>query len=136
MIKLNCFLFAEYAALSADNRLVIAGTFENVDVQRNPGAPADALDRIAFPKATLVIVTEASIADGLTHEMRLRVLDGNGHGVLDDDITFDIAYQLNPHGRPLRNNLLVNIMGLMLPGVDDYTFMLYVDNDTTPLGEL
>lgn len=135
MIKLNCFLIAEYASLSADNRLVIAGTFDNLDVQRNPSAPPGPLAQIPFPRATLVAVTEASIADGLTHEMRLRVIDGNGQQVLDD-ITFAINYQLNPFGRPLRNNLLVNIMGMVLPGIDDYTFALHVDGQATPLGEL
>lgn len=135
MIKLNGFLIAEYASLSADARLVIAGTFDNLDVQRRPGAPEGALQQIPFPRATLAIVTEASLADGLSHTFRLRIIDGNGQPIADD-IPLEVAYALNPFGRPLRNNLLVNIQNLMLPGPDDYTFALYVGDQSTPLGEL
>jgi uncharacterized protein DUF6941 len=135
VIKLNCFLIAEYATLSQDNKLVIAGTFDSLDAQRNPGAPPDALNRIPFPRATIVAVTEASIADGLSHQMRLRIINGNGQPIVAD-LQIPMSYALNQFGRPLRNNLLVNIQNLPLPGPDDYVFELYVDDNPVPIGEL
>lgn len=135
MIKLNCFLIAEYANLTTDGKLVIAGTFDNIEVQRKPGAPPDVVGQIPFPRATIVAVTEASIADGLTHRMRLRAIDGNGQTIAPD-VPIRVDYALNQFGRPMRNNLLINIMGLLLPGPDDYVFELYAGDLPTPLGEI
>lgn len=135
MIKLNCFLIAEYAAITADGRVTIAGTFDTVDVQRLPGAPDDALAQIPFPPAYVVAITEASIADGLSHQMRLRVVDGNGQPVMTDDIPIAVNYSLNQFGRPMRNNALINVRGLVLPGPDDYVFELYVDDQPGRFGE-
>ena len=134
MIKLNCFLIAEYAAIAVDGKLTIAGAFDNLDVQRRPGAPEGSLDQIPFPRASIAAITEASIADGLSHQMRLRILDGNGQ-LIAPDIPLVVNYSLNQYGRPMRHNMLLNIMGLILPGPDDYVFELYVDDQPTPLGE-
>lgn len=114
VIKLNCFLIAEYAAITADRRVTIAGTFDTLDVQRMPGAPDDALAQIPFPPAYVVAITEASIADGLSHQMRLRVVDGNGQPVTDD-IPIAVNYSLNQFGRPMRHNALI-IIGLVQKG--------------------
>lgn len=134
MIKLKCFLIAEYAALTPDNRMIIAGTFDNLDVQRAPGAPANALAQIPLPPAYLVAITEASIADGLAHQMRLHVIDGNGEPVADDAL-ISVNYALNPFGRPMRNHLVITIAGMVLPGPDDYVFELYVEGQPGVLGE-
>lgn len=134
MIKLNCFLIAEYAALTSDSRMIIAGTFDNLDVQPVPGAPADALDQIPFPRAYVVAISEASIADGLSHQMRLRVIDGNGQPIMND-VPIAVTYALNPFGRPMRHNLMITLAGMVLPGPDDYVFELYVDGQPRALGE-
>ncbi len=134
MIKLNCFLIAEYAAVTAEGKVIIAGTFDSIDVQRMPGAPDDALAQIPFPPAYIAAITEASISDGLSHQMRLRVVDGNGQPVTDN-MPIAVNYSLNQFGRPMRNNALINIKGLVLPGPDDYVFELYVDDQPAPFGE-
>lgn len=134
MIKLNCFLIAEYAAISTDGKLTIAGTFDSLSLTRNPEAPADAAALVHFPHAYIAIVTEASLADGLTHEFRLRVLDGNGERVMDE-LPMQVNYALNAFGRPLRNNLIVSLNGLILPGPDDYVFEVTVQGYSSPLAE-
>ncbi|HEY0528691.1 MAG TPA: hypothetical protein VGD02_07670 [Gemmatimonadaceae bacterium] len=134
MIRLNCFLIAEYATLSPDSKLVIAGTFDSLEVQRKSPPPENSVLLVPFPRATIAIVTEASLADGLAHKMRLRIIDGNGKAIVED-LIMEMAYTLNQFGRPLRNNMLVNIQGLQLPGPDDYVFELFVDDNPKPLGE-
>lgn len=134
MIKLNCFLIAEYAGVSLDGKLTIAGTFDSMVIQRLPGAPPDAPLVFALAHAYIVAVTEASLADGLTHRFRLRVVNGNGERVMDE-LEGDVNYALNAFGRPMRNNLVIAVHGLVLPGPDDYVFELWADADPRPVGE-
>jgi hypothetical protein len=134
MVKLRCFLVAEYASIEVDGKLIIAGTFDRLEVQRTPDAPEDALDRIPLARAYIAVVTEASIADGLTHAARLHIVDGDGEPIADDT-PMTIDYSLNRLGLPMRHNLVISIAGLVLPGPDDYVFQLYLDDETVPLGE-
>ena len=134
MIKLTCFLIAEYASIMADNRLIIAGTLDNLNVAVPRDAPPDALDWITVPLAYLVAVTEASIADGLTHHLRLRVLNGNGEPITEP-IVFVVSYSLNPYGRPLRHNTVIRLAATVFPGPDDYVFELSVEGQPGVLGD-
>lgn len=134
MIKLNCFVIAEYAGTTADGRLTIAGTFDNVDVTRFPGAPPDALSAVPFPRAYLVAISEASIADGLTHQITLRIVNGNGDSITDPTV-IAVNYILNAFGRPMRNNLVISLNGLILPGPDDYVFELWAEGQSGRLGD-
>ena len=135
MIKLHCFLIAEYAAASSDGKLTIAGTFDSIDANLAPGAPPTLVNRIPLPRAYLAVVSEASIADGLTHQFRLRVLDGNGQPIAQDSL-LPVAYSLNAFGRPMRHNLVVSLNGFVMPGADDYVFELSVVGKPGVLGEL
>jgi hypothetical protein len=134
MIKLNCFLIAEYAGISVDGKLTIAGTFDSMAIQRRPEASGDAPTAVLIPHAYIVAVTEASLADGLTHQFRLRILNGNGERVMDE-VGGEVNYALNAFGRPMRNNLVVTMHRLVLPGPDDYTFELWADQEPRPLIE-
>ena len=134
MIKPHCFLVAEYAGISTDGKLTIAGTFDSMMVVRPPDAPPDAPFAVVVPHAYIVVVSEASLADGLSHQLRLRILDGNGQPVVEDT-RGEITFALNAFGRPMRNNLIINLMGRVLPGPDDYVFELSVEGHQPPLAE-
>jgi hypothetical protein len=133
-IKCDCFLLAEYAGTSADGKLTIAGTVDGMSVQRPPQLAADAPFPVVLPRAYVAVVTEASLADGLTQQFRLRLLDGNGQDVMDE-VPIEVNYALNPFGRPMRNNLVISINMLGLPGPDDYVFVLSVDGTPGRLAE-
>jgi hypothetical protein len=133
-MKLNCFLLSEYAAASADGKLTIAGTFDNLDVVTQNDVDLEPRINIPMPPAYLVAVFQGSIADGLQHKIRLRVVDGDGNQIGNTE-AFAFAFQINRYGRPLRHNHIVRINGMVLPGPDDYVFMLYVDDNAEALGE-
>ena len=134
MIKLNCFLIAQYAATAADGSLTIAGTFDNLDVKKAPDAPAEAVAAVPLGRAYLAAVSQASLEDGLSHRFRLRVMNGNGVPIMNDTFV-SVAYRLNAFGRPMRHHLVLQLKGLILPGPDDYVFELSAENQGV-LGEL
>jgi hypothetical protein len=135
MIKLNAFLMAQYAAVSTDNQLTIAGTVDNLDFTLRPDRPADAEVRVPLRSVYIVFSTEASIIGGLTRHFRMRVVNGNGEQV-HDEYSIDVNYALNPQGRPMRNHCIIKIASLPFPGPDDYVFELRVDGQDGVLGEL
>jgi hypothetical protein len=129
MIKLNAMLIAEYAGSATDSKLTIAGTFDGITAERAAGQKhGDVAVRLS--RAYLAVVTEASIADGLAHTFLLRVLTGNGNPIIQE-MEMAIHYALNEHGRPMKNQLVVDISGLIFPGPDDYTFELRIKGNPT-----
>lgn len=133
-MKLLAFLIAEYAAVATDGKATIAGTFDNVDVSTPDGSPIAPGTVIPLPNAYLVAYTLASLGEGLVHQMRLRVVDGNGEPI-SEDVNFPITFEINPFGRPLRNTCIMQLRGLTVRGADDYVFLLYKEGEQAPLGE-
>lgn len=132
-MQLNCFLITEYAGATADGRSVIAGTFDNMDIGTTTGLPIPAETPIPVPACYLAIVLQGSLADGLAHVAHVRILNGDGKPIgASPDIPF--RFQLNKFGRPLRAHLFLRLNNLMLPGPDDYEFILTCDDDPTVLG--
>lgn len=132
-MRLTCFLIAEFASVSNDGKLVIAGVFDNMEFQRVAGAPPEAKSAIPLRPAYLVAQVEFSIAEGLRHVASLRILDDDNHEVAPSVRFPAIDLKMNPFGRPMRMNMVVQIAALALPGAGDYTFELSIDG--TRIGE-
>lgn len=137
MLEIKAVHIAEYAAV-ADGRLTIAGVFDKIDYSRtqpDSETPAGAVDRVPLQRLYLVLVAEASLADGLRHRIRLRILNGAGVPV-GEAMPFAIDFTLNSFGRRLRANIVIQVNGLMLPGADDYVFEISLDEAAlTVLGD-
>jgi hypothetical protein len=125
MIKVRAMLIAEYAGLATDGKLTVAGIFDGMNVTRRDTSDETPVS-VAISRAYLVIVSEASLADGLAHTFVMRILNGNGTPIIDD-IKMPFSFALSASGRPMKNNLIANISGLTFPGVDDYTFELRIE---------
>jgi len=135
MIKITGVFIAEYASVSKqDGKTTIAGIFDNLNLTRRPDAPVGADSRVVFPACYIVILSEASISGGLTRQLRLRIVNGNGDVVLDG-ITIGLNFALNPQGRPMRNSAIIRLEGLTLPGADDYVIEIYEDGNPVALAE-
>lgn len=124
---IRIFEFAEYAAMTDESKFVIGGIFDSVNATRPPTIPAGAPDVLVMPNVWLVWVAEASLADGLTHTMGLRILNDDGIEVWAQPTMGSMNFILNDTGRPMRFNGRMQLAGLALPGTGDYTFELYVD---------
>jgi hypothetical protein len=135
-MKLNCFLLAEFAAITKEMKVVIAGTFDmmTATVPFGTELPLPPGHAIAMTPCYLVAITECSISAGLRHQMRFRIVNGSGVPIVQET-AFEILYEMNQDGRPLRNNLVIHLSGVALPGADDYVFELWHADDKTPLGE-
>jgi hypothetical protein len=132
-MKLDLFTFAEYAANTQDNKLVVAGTFNQLTVQRAPGSDLANPGVFPLPMVYLAAVLTASIGDGLTHSAELRVVNDDGQQVLPTIELGTLTFIMNQHGRPMRFHAVIGIPGLPLPGPGEYSFELWVRGER--LGE-
>jgi hypothetical protein len=124
-VKLELLTLAEYAAMTPDMKMIIAGTFNNIKV--TPTDPATAEPAvIRLPSCYLVAVVNASISEGLTHAAQLRVLNADNVDVFEPLEVGEWTFIINPHGRPMRFQALMNISGLELPGVGEYSIELWL----------
>ncbi len=131
-MHVNCFLIAEWAGLTKDNKLMFAGTFDSVNVTAlGPIGPIPEGKKlgIPMPMTYLVLHLEGSIADGLVHSSGLRIVDQDGRAVTKDMALQEIRFQMNRHGRGMRFVQIAGLQGLTLPGAGDYTFILLIDGE-------
>lgn len=132
MLQIKAVHLAEYA-VAAEGRLSIAGIFDKLEYSPNAQAPSNA--RVPIQRLYLAIVAEASLADGLRHPLRLRILNGSGVPI-GESMPFQIDFALNKLGRLLRANIVILLNGLALPGPDDYVFEVSKDEQAlTVLGD-
>ena len=124
---IRIFEFAEYAAMTDETKFVIGGIFDSINATRAPNAPEGEPDVLVMPNVWLVWVAEASLADGLTHTMGLRILNDDGIEVWAQPDLGSMNFILNEAGKPMRFNGRMQLGGLALPGTGDYTFELHVD---------
>jgi len=123
-MKLPIITFAEYAAVSADGKLTIAGTIDGISIVRREGVSEDAIDRVPLPPVYLVAVLEGSIADGLQHKVGLRVLNEDQEVVTEHAEHGQFHFAVNRFGRPMRAQVIMRLHGLAVPKPGDYEFVL------------
>src|SRR4051812_13814673 len=97
MMKLNAFLLTEFAAITTEGKVVIAGTFDTMSATPKPGVTPPRGAIIPLMPCYLVAITECSVSDGLVHPMRFRVVDGSGKQV-GEMTPFNIQYEMNRQG--------------------------------------
>ena len=127
-MEIKTFLIAEYAAnVPPDNKLVIAGTFNTVQVKRVGVAPSGVRVPVPVPSCYLVAILECSIAEGTVHQGVMRVVDGNGLAVADPARLGELRFIANREGIPMRYQLVLRINGMAVPEPGDFSFELIVD---------
>lgn len=119
---------AEYASASADGKLMIAGTIDSVRVEpRRTLTAGDELPPIPLPRMFLVFVATASIADGLQHTFSIGLRHEDGKFVFRDASECALTFKVNPKGRPMRAQTIVELNGVVAPAFGDYEFVIEVD---------
>jgi hypothetical protein len=131
-VKLSLFTFAEYAANTQDNKLVIAGTFNSLKIKRSRPANPNQPGIYPLPMVYLAAVVHASLSEGLTHTAELKVVNDDGATVLATTLG-PMNFVMNSHGRPLQFQAVISVPGLPLPGPGEYSFEYWVDGQR--LGE-
>jgi hypothetical protein len=127
-MRLTAFLLAEYAGVSQDNKLTIAGTIDEIQVRAFPGeTPPNLSGAIPIPHAYLVAQVEFSISEGLRHTGKLGLRDDDGKQVIPQVGLPEMTLAVNQFGRPMRHNSIMRIAGLVVPRIGDYVFELEVD---------
>lgn len=118
---------ADYATVDTSGKLIIAGIFEIVYA---PSVDAPVVG-VLF---TLVARLECSISDGLEHSIKLRFVDGEEDQVSPELPVGTITFSPTGPGRPYAANVMAKFAGLPIRGVDDYRFVILVDD--TPIGAI
>jgi len=129
-MELRAFLIAEYAAnVAPENKLVIAGTYNTVQLTRKPGISKEdaAKSPVIIPPFYLAAILECGIAEGLVHRAVLRLLDEDGRQLASPMDLGELKFVLNPHGHPMLFHQVLRVNGLPVPGPGDYSFELVVD---------
>lgn len=128
-MKLRFLIVCEYATLGQDNKLTIAGAIDSLSAT----VPADvdtSAGPFGMPKMTIVAGVECSIAEGTKHRGSLRLLNGSGARVTDEDIDLgEWNMIVNSIGAPLRFNSILHLNNLAVSALDDLVFELRVDGE-------
>jgi hypothetical protein len=118
---------SDYATVDTSGKLIIAGLFEIIYA---PEPDAEVVG-ILF---SLVARLECSIADGLQHDIKIRFVDGEEELVGDELPVGTITFTPTGPGRPYAANVMARVAGLKIRGVDDYRFVILVDD--RPVGSI
>lgn len=118
---------SDYATVDSARKLIVAGIF---DIIYAPTADAEAAG-VLF---SLVARLECSIADGLEHDIKIRFVDGEEELVGDEIAVGTINFTPTGPGRPYAANVMARFAGLKIRGVDDYRFVIVVDD--RPVGSI
>ena len=112
-MKVALIAVAEYATLSVDNKLTVAGIFNNINYERQPGVSPGEVKSVPLPIGYFVCTTEFSLSEGLQHAAELRVVNGNGEFTPAHDINstavfiptaFDTMMTFTAPGQPTETN--------------------------------
>lgn len=126
--------FAEYAAVTQENKLIVAGLVDNFNLSRAAGAPPGSVLG-PLPPVYLVAVVECSIGEGTVHTAKLKIVDDDAKDVAELDLG-QWNFFVNQYGRPMRFQAVIHLNGIVLPRPGDYPFKLLVDGQEvgeTPL---
>lgn len=127
MIELKAILTAEFASQDSMRRLTIANTYDRITGTAPQGAdlPREGV-AIKIDSLHVVYMLMASISDGTDHTAEMRIVHEDGAPAIDP-LVMPLQFQLNPGGRPMRYQGIVNLVGLTLRAPGDYSIKLFVD---------
>ncbi len=135
-MKLELFTFAEYAANTQDNKLVVAGIFNTLNIQRVTTPPFGDAGVLPLPTVYLAAVLTASIGEGLRHAGEIRVVNEDGHQVFQAIQLGTFNFQMNSAGRPMRFQAVIAVGGLPMPGPGEFSFELWVSGQSVGCASL
>ncbi|MCO4098773.1 MAG: hypothetical protein HEQ38_05060 [Gemmatimonas sp.] len=69
----------------------------------------------------------ASLSDGLSHELSFAVKHEDGEYLITPQEFGPLDFRLNPHGRQMRAQVIMELHGLVFPAFGDYEVVLLVD---------
>jgi hypothetical protein len=128
-VELKLLQIAEYAALTAENKLILAGTFDSFDITRPVGTDERAIAGLLLPPFYLVAVLECSLAEGTRHRALLRVLDDDGKAVVEGFDLGEVQFIVNKHGRPMRYIAILAMRGFAVPRPGEFAIELHVNGN-------
>lgn len=133
-MKLSLFVFAEFAANTQENKLVVAGIFNQLAITRVKQLEAGQADVFPMPAVYMAAIVHGSIGDGLAHQAKLRVLNDDGVAVFEAIELGEMNFVVNQQGRPMQFQAVISIANLPLPGTGEYSFEFHLDGAC--LGEI
>ena len=109
---------ADYATTDHRGKLILVGIFNVVHTR-----PAE---RLEMPPATIVAAFRASVLEGATHRLEVRVTDADGADIPAfprQQVTIPFVHEIGD--RTLYANLVMPIAGLWFPTFGEYAFRFY-----------
>lgn len=131
-MELKALLTAEYASQMPDGKLLIAGTVNTIGLTRRPGVSPQDVTNVPLGSLYVAVVLEWSLMEGTRHHAELRVVHEDGLEPITPLDLGELPFVMNPDGRPMRSQLIINLQGFRLPGIGDYELQFWVDG--RPLG--
>lgn len=118
-MKLDFGFLADYASPGHNNKLTIIGVFELVH---------DMLGQVPIPLPPCYLVARfsASVVEGSSHHLRMRVMDADGNEILPPG-EVELTFQPQGPGRQMLANFAAALFGARVPARGDYHISLFVD---------
>ena len=117
-MKVTFALLADYATQGLGSKLTIVGTFDTFF-----GVPR--VRPIRCPRFFLVAGFEGSVIEGSEHPFEVRVVDEDGHLVVERPIRGVVQLTPRGPGRRLGAHMTIGMDGLVVPDVGEYSFELW-----------
>lgn len=122
MIEIKYAHLADYAGLGANGKPIVVGIFENIfaRVKTDEGYPV--------PLSYLLVAMTGSITDAGHHRVEFHLMDSDGEPVWSPIVFDDIEFRPSGAGRPLSAIAATILVGMHLPVIGDYEFVVRVDD--------
>jgi uncharacterized protein DUF6941 len=117
-MRLTFLLLADYAALLADNKFLIAGEFDKIAGLKAP---------LTHPTMYVVGRIESDATDTIPHDMLLSIVDGTGAQVRELKLGEAVRFGPTPYPNTVRIQFLLKLDNLNLPEFGAYAFQVLVD---------
>lgn len=117
-MKTRIAVLADYAGLSIEHKLNILGVFTTINAPKTP---------VVHPQMKLVTQFEFDASEAGQHQMRIVLVDADGHELLS--LAAQVTIQ-HPHdARPALMNQIFDLTHLSFPAFGDYEFRILIDDE-------
>ena len=111
-------LLADAVNESKEGKLNITGEFNTI---WSPSVP------LTYPFLCIVARFEARVSEGTQHTLRIGLFDEDGGVVIPVSPDLELGFVSTGRGRPLRAQVIIQLVNFVLPKHGDYEFHLLVD---------
>jgi len=117
-VELKFAMLADYVTETKGGKFIIVGEFDHIF-----GTKVPARHQLMF----LVARFEASVTEGSAHKLKVVLVDEDGNDLPLTVPELDANFAAQGPGKPLRANVIIQLVNLVFPKFGSYEFHILID---------